>query len=122
MNALFNLTSHLQCLFELEHNNNINLFKKSYNLFNREIEEEIKNKKFSYNNIDCFLFNSSWEKLLNDSNGNFNVNYPEFKNKFSDVLQSLEKNDKLKLLSKSAFELIYAKNLRDISHIFKFYF
>jgi len=106
MNALFNLTSHLQCLFDLAQNDNINQFKKSYNLFNLEIEEEIKNKKFSYNNIDCFLFNSSWEKLLNDSNGNINKNYPEFKNISSDALQSLEKNDKLNLLSKSTFEFI----------------
>ena len=121
MNALFNLTSHLQCLFELEQNNIINQFKESYNLFNREIEEEIKNKKFSYNNIDCFLFNSSWEKLLNDSNGNFNNYYPEFKTNFLDALQSLEKNDKLKLLFKSTFELIINSKALNIYKVVKYY-
>ena len=35
------------------------------------------------------------------------IPYAEFKNKFSDIIQSLEKNEKLKLLSKSTFEIIY---------------
>jgi hypothetical protein len=98
----------------------INRFKTNYDLFNQEIEHEIKNKDISKKNIDCFLFNSSWEKLLNDTNGNKMIDYPEFKNEFSDAIQSLEKNDKVKLLSKSTFEIIYQKSL-NIYKIVKYY-
>ena len=101
--------------------NDINQFRANYDLFNQKIEHEIKNNNISSNNIDCFLFNSSLEKFLNDSNDNIMNHFPEFKNKFSDAIQSLEKNDKLKLLSKSAFEIIiYPEALID-NKVVKYY-
>jgi len=99
----------------------INQFKTNYNLFNQKIEDEIKSKIISNNNIDCFLFNSSWEKFLNNSNGYNMIPFPEFKNKFSDALHSLEKNDKLQLLSKSTFEIIFQKSLLNDCKMVKYY-
>jgi hypothetical protein len=59
-------------------------------------------------------------KIINVSNGNIPNKFPEFKTKFSDAIYSLEKNDKLKLLSKSCFEIIYPKAL-NIYEVVKYY-
>ena len=98
----------------------INQFKINCDLFQQQIKDEIKSKNISNNNIECFLFNCSWEKLLNDSNGDIYKKYPEFKSEFSHAIQSLENNDILKLQRKSYFEIIYSKALK-IYNVVKYY-
>ena len=106
-----------------------NATKECYYDFIENITNEIRKDEFSYNHINCFLIEESWEKELKEKineykdikkfdiqknpDGSF-IFWPEkdpiFINDIESAITSLKKNKKLKLIDTNLIELIYDEN------------
>ena len=103
-----------------------NLIKEKYLSFNEKIRNEIQNNEFSYNKINCFLIDSSWENelanciinedknkiLLNERKLDDSFNFlpkqePKFINEASVARNHLKNNNKIKLISRDIIKLVY---------------
>ena len=103
-----------------------NLIKEKYLSFNEKIRNEIQNNEFSYNKINCFLIDSSWENelansILNEEKYNIllserklddSFNFlpkqePKFINEASVARNHLKNNNNIRLISRDIIKLVY---------------
>ena len=108
---------------------NFTISKGEYNNFRDKLSNQIKNASISLDAEDCYLITETYDNKLveyldkkekNDNNNFLNDN-PDIIKNLSEIIEHLNKNKSIKLISKKLIESIYDKNNFKDEHAINYY-